>query len=36
MSAVEDGRELVFVYGTLRSEAADAVRMVDSDWIESG
>lgn len=36
MSVVEDGRELVFVYGTLRSGAADAVRMVDSDWIESG
>lgn len=32
----EDARELVFIYGTLRSGAADAVRMVDMEWAGNG
>ncbi|MCW1913556.1 gamma-glutamylcyclotransferase [Luteolibacter sp. GHJ8] len=33
---LEEGRELVFVYGTLRSGAPDAVRMVDMEWVGNG
>lgn len=36
MSGEGDDRELVFVYGSLRSGVPDAVRMVDMEWVGNG